>query len=175
MKLEIAALRRAYTLGTIEDSPLVYRVPRFRCLKVVSKRTTGARDSWNGQNTANCWKLWPIRLRPFRSCIPSRHACRRVAELHRAWVGLAEGVIYVNGRTTKNKRSNTVPIYGEMRSWLESQLTRRQTLAPKNKQWFAWEDGSPTSRISRLLGESLLPLVCPNFCFTICVLARGET
>ena len=64
-------------------------------------------------------------------------------KLHRDWVDLAEGVIYVNGRTTKNKRPKTVPVYGEMRSWLEMQLTRCQTIAPKDKHLFVWEDGSP--------------------------------
>ncbi len=34
-------------------------------------------------------------------------------------------------------------IKGEMRSWLEMQLTRCQSVAPKDKHLFVWEDGSP--------------------------------
>ena len=53
-------------------------------------------------------------------------------KLHRDWVHLAEGVIYMKGRTTKNKRPKTVPIYGDMNAWLEMQLAQCAAVAPKD-------------------------------------------
>ncbi len=137
---EIAALRRAYNLGLIEDPPLVYRVPSILALKEDNVREGFL--EWSEYR--RLLEALPDPVKPV--FVLGYHLGMRTGELlklHRDWVDLTEGVIFVNGRTTKNKRPKTVPIYGEMRSWLEMQLTRCHTIAPKDKHLFVWEDGSP--------------------------------
>ncbi len=51
--------------------------------------------------------------------------------LKRTWVDLEEGLIYVNGRVTKNRNPKTAPIYGDMKLWLEMLLSRDQIESPK--------------------------------------------
>ena len=63
--------------------------------------------------------------------------------LKRDWVDLAEGLIYVNGRVTKNRKAKTAPIYGDMAGWLEMVLTGCRPLSPNAKHLFIWEDGRP--------------------------------
>lgn len=61
--------------------------------------------------------------------------------LKRDWVDLAEGLIYVNGRVTKNRKAKTAPIYGDMAGWLEMLLARCKLQSPNGKYLFIWEDG----------------------------------
>jgi len=63
--------------------------------------------------------------------------------LKRDWVDLEEGLIYINGRVTKNRKGKTAPIYGEMAAWLEMLLTRGKLRSPNSKHLFVWEDGRP--------------------------------
>jgi len=51
--------------------------------------------------------------------------------LKRSWVELEEGLIYVNGRVTKNGEPKTAPIYGDMRASLEDALRRGREESPK--------------------------------------------
>jgi hypothetical protein len=46
-------------------------------------------------------------------------------------VDLGEGLIYVNGRVTKNKHPKTAPIYGDMKPWLDMLLSRGAVESPK--------------------------------------------
>lgn len=62
------------------------------------------------------------------------HLGMRTGELlaiKRSWVDLAEGLIYVNGRVTKNRNPKTAPIHGDMRPWLEMLLSRGAVGSPK--------------------------------------------
>jgi integrase len=63
--------------------------------------------------------------------------------LKRDWVDLAEGLIYVNGRVTKNRKAKTAPIYGDMAAWLEMLLDRCKLQSLNGKYLFIWEDGRP--------------------------------
>ena len=63
--------------------------------------------------------------------------------LKRDWVDFTEGLIHVNGRVTKNRKSKTAPIYGEMAAWLEMLLARGKSQSPNGKYLFIWEDGTP--------------------------------
>src|SRR6185437_10273697 len=63
--------------------------------------------------------------------------------LKRDWIDLAEGLIYVNGRVTKNRKAKTAPIYGEMAAWLEMLLARCKLQAPNSRHLFIWGDGTP--------------------------------
>ncbi len=51
--------------------------------------------------------------------------------IKRSWVDLQEGLIYVNGRVTKNRDPKTAPIYGDMAAWLEMLLSRGRIESPK--------------------------------------------
>ena len=137
---EIAALRRAYNLGAVEDPPLVYRVPRILSLKEDNVRE-GFLEAAQYREILDAL---PDAIKPV--FVLGYHLGMRKGELlklHRDWVDLAGGVIYVKGRTTKNKRPKTVPIYGPMKAWLQMQLAQCAAVAPKEKRLFVWEDGSP--------------------------------
>lgn len=56
---------------------------------------------------------------------------------------LSEGLTYVNGRVTKNRKAKTAPIYGDMAAWLEMLLTRCKLQSPNGKHLFIWENGTP--------------------------------
>jgi len=137
---ELASLRRAYNLGSLEDPPLVYRVPR-----ILSLKEDNVRDGFlEGSQYRQILEALPDPLKPV--FVLGYHLGMRKGELlklHRDWVDLPEGVIHVKGRTTKNKRPKTVPIYGDMKAWLEMQLAQCAAVAPKEKRLFVWEDGSP--------------------------------
>jgi len=137
---ELAILRRAYNLGTLEEPPLVYRVPRIPKL-----REDNVREGF----------LEPEQYRTILDglhdpvkpiLVLGYHLGMRTGELlalKRDWVDLAEGLIYVNGRVTKNRKAKTAPIYGEMAGWLELLLARCKVHSPNGKHLFVWEDGRP--------------------------------
>ena len=56
----------------------------------------------------------------------------RQMRLKRKWVDLSEGLIYVNGRVTKNGEPKTAPIYGEMQPWLECLLRTGELESPSS-------------------------------------------
>jgi integrase len=137
---ELAWLRRAFNLGALEDPPLVTRVPRIVALKEDNARE-GFLEEPKYRELLNALEdsVKPVFVMLY-------HLGMRTGELlkvKRDWVDLVEGVIYVNGRVTKNKKPKTVPIFGDMGSWLEMQLARCQALSPKAKELFVWEDGKP--------------------------------
>jgi integrase len=73
------------------------------------------------------------------------HLGRRTGELlalKRSWVDLTEGLIYVQGRVTKNRTPQTAPIYGDMGPWLEMTLSRGQAESPKC-MWLFSRAGKP--------------------------------
>lgn len=136
---ELAILRRAYKLGTAEDPPLVLRVPRIPKLKEDNVRE-GFLETPQYRLILD---VLPDPVKPV--FVVGFHLGMRTGELlklKRDWVDLAEGLIYVNGRVTKNRKPKTAPIYGDMRAWLDMLITRGGLVAPKNKALFVWEDGS---------------------------------
>jgi integrase len=137
---ELAWLRRAFNLGTLEDPPLVVRVPRIVALKEDNVREGFLEEpQYRELLTALEEPVKPI-------LVVAYHLGMRTGEmlkLKRQWVDLAEGLIYVQGRVTKNKSPKTVPIFGGMGPWLEMQLARCEALAPKTKDLFIWQDGTP--------------------------------
>jgi len=137
---ELAIVRRAYNLGALEDPPLVYRVPRIPKLKEDNVR--------EGYLEAPQYRMildgLPESLKPV--LVLAYHLGMRTGELlalKRDWVDLAEGLIYVDGRVTKNRKPKTAPIYGDMAVWLEMLLTRCKLQAPNSRHLFIWEDGRP--------------------------------
>lgn len=137
---ELAIVRRAYNLGALEDPPLVYRVPRIPKLKEDNVR--------EGFLEAPQYRMILDGL--VESVKPvfvlGYHLGMRTGELLKLkldWVDLAEGLIYVNGRVTKNRKAKTAPIYGDMAGWLEMLLARCKAHSPNGKYLFIWDDGRP--------------------------------
>lgn len=125
---ELALLRRAFRLGYEHDPQLVFRVPVIKALK-----EDNVREGF----------LEPERYRAILDALSDRikpvfviayHLGMRTGELlslKRTWVDFEEGLIYVNGRVTKNHNPKTAPIYGDMKPWLEMLLSRGQVESPK--------------------------------------------
>ena len=137
---ELSILRRAYNLGALEDPPLVYSVPRIPRLKEDNVRE-GFLENHQYRTILN---LLPDALKPL--FVVAYHLGMRKGELlslRRDWVDLQEGLIFVNGRVTKNGKPKTAPIYGEMSAWLDMSMTRCSVISPKGKFLFIWDDGNP--------------------------------
>lgn len=138
---ELALLRRAYKLGSLEDPPLVHRVPRIPKLKEENVREGFLEaDKYREILTALPDPVKPVFVLAY-------HLGMRTGELlalRREWVSLEEGLIYVQGRVTKNKTPKLAPIYGDMRPWLEMTLSRTSSSKKSGQQaLFTWEDGRP--------------------------------
>jgi integrase len=131
---ELSLLRRAFNLGTYEDPPLVLRAPRIPKLAESNARQ-GFLEPEQYQSILESPRepLKPV-------FVVAYHLGMRKGELlklRRDWVDLDEGLIFVEGRVTKNRKPKTAPIYGDMRPWLEKQLAR------PGKYLFTWEEGKP--------------------------------
>jgi integrase len=137
---ELAIVRRAYNLGALEDPPLVYRVPRIPKLK-----EDNVREGF--LEPPQYRMILDGLVEPVKPVfVLGYHLGMRTGELlalKRDWVDLAEGLIYVNGRVTKNRKAKTAPIYGDMAAWLEMLLARCKVQSPNGKYLFIWEDGRP--------------------------------
>lgn len=137
---ELSILRRAYNRGALEDPPLVYRVPRVPKLKECNVREGFVEN----HQYRMMLSLLPAPLQPV--FVVAYHLGMRKGELlkiRRDWVDLEAGLIFVNGRVIKNGKPKTVPIYGDMRPWLNTALTSCRSKSPKSKYLFVWEDGKP--------------------------------
>jgi len=137
---ELSLLRRAFNLGTYEDPPLVSRAPRIPKLKEDNVREGFLEpDQYRAILDALREPVKPI-------FVVAYHLGMRTGELlklRRDWIDLDEGLIFVNGRVTKNRKPKVAPIYGDMRGWLEMLLARCRVVAPTSKHLFIWEDGKP--------------------------------
>lgn len=125
---ELSLLRRAFRLGFEHDPPLVFRVPVIKALKEDNVRE-GFLEPQNYQRLLDALSL---EIKPI--FVVAYHLGMRTGELlalKRKCVDLSEGLIYVNGRVTKNGEPKTAPIYGEMQSWLESLLRTGELESPR--------------------------------------------
>src|SRR3954452_16098084 len=131
---ELSLVRRAFNLGTYEDPPLVLRAPRIPKLAETNVR----QGFLEPEQYRSILEGLPEHIKPV--FVVAYHLGMRKGELlklRRDWVDLDEGLIYVEGRVTKNRKPKTAPIYGDMREWLE------KLLAKPGKYLFTWEDGKP--------------------------------
>jgi integrase len=134
---ELALVRRAYNLGTLEDPPLVHRVPRIPKLKEDNVRE----GFLEAEKYRRIFHALPDPVKPvFVLAYPLGMRTGELLALKRDWVSLDEDLIYVQGRATKNKKPKLAPIYGEMRAWLEMVLSKS---VPKHGYLFTREDGRP--------------------------------
>ncbi|HJY08054.1 MAG TPA: site-specific integrase [Bryobacteraceae bacterium] len=136
---ELALLRRAFRLGHEHDPQLVFRLPVIKALPEDNVR--------EGFLEADRYRLildaLTDEIKPV--FVVAYHLGMRTGELlkiKRSWVDLDEGLIYVNGRVTKNKNPKVAPIYGDMRPWLEMLLSRGAVESPKCI-WLFSRNGKP--------------------------------
>ncbi len=136
---ELALLRRAFRLGHEHDPQLVRRIPVIKPLREDNVRE-GFLDADKYQLILDALSedIKPI-------FVVAYHLGMRTGELlalKRSWVDLSEGLIFVNGRVTKNNSAKTVPIYGEMKPWLEKTLADGEQNSPRCP-WLFSNDGKP--------------------------------
>ena len=136
---ELALLRRAFRLGHQHDPQLVRRVPVIKPPREDNVRE-GFLDADKYQLILDALSedIKPI-------FVVAYHLGMRTGELlalKRSWVDLSEGLIFVNGRVTKNNSAKTVPIYGEMKPWLEKTLADGERNSPRCP-WLFSNDGKP--------------------------------
>ncbi len=136
---ELALLRRSFRLGYEHDPQLVFRLPVIKMLPEDNIREGFLEaDKYRLILAALTDEIKPV-------FVVAYHLGMRTGELlalKRSWVDLDEGLIYVNGRVTKNRNPKTAPIYGDMKPWLEMLLSRGQCESPKCV-WLFSRDGKP--------------------------------
>ena len=161
---ELAILRRAFRLGYEHDPQLVFRVPVIKALKENNVREGFLEaDKYHVLLEALSEHVKPV-------FVVAYHLGMRTGELlalKRSWVDLEEGLIYVNGRVTKNGDPKTAPIYGDMGHWLEKILKEGRKQSPKCVWLFSrngkpirsfkgdWEQACAVSSVPELLFHDL--------------------
>lgn len=125
---ELALLRRSFRLGYEHDPQLVFRFPVIKALPEDNVREGFLEvEKYRLILDALTEEIKPV-------FVVAYHLGMRTGELlaiKRSWVDLQEGLIYVNGRVTKNRDPKTAPIYGDMGPWLEMLLSRGRIESPK--------------------------------------------
>lgn len=96
-------------------------------------------------------------------------------KLRRDWIDLNEGLIFVNGRVTKNRKPKVAPIYGDMTGWLEMLLARCKVVAPTSKHLFIWGDGKPIRDFRSPWEEACVAVGLPGLLFMISAGQRFAT
>ncbi len=124
---ELSLVRRGFTLAAEHEPPLVGKVPRIPKLDEDNVREGFLED--------------PQYLK-LREALPQHLKCLLVCgyylglrlgafrRLKWSQVDLAAGEIRIAKRQAKSKKPHTVPIYGEMKSWLEMQFAEHEQLRP---------------------------------------------
>jgi integrase len=133
---ELAILRRAFKLGYKHDPQLVYRLPVIEALKESNVR--------EGFLETDCYRrildALGDEIKPV--FVVAYHLGMRMGELlslKRDWIDLRQGMIYVQGQVTKNRKPKTAPIYGDMAAWLEMTISRGNVQSPKCPWLFSRE------------------------------------
>src|ERR1017187_2155323 len=113
---ELAIVRRGFRLGAQEDPPLVQRQPAIPMLE-----EDNVRQGFLEQDQyERLLEELPASLKALFVC--GYHTGARKNELRRIrWeqVDSEAGLIRLSAGQTKGKKARTLPIYGEMRRWLE--------------------------------------------------------
>jgi integrase len=132
---ELAIVRRAFSLGMRADPPLVARKPWIRRLDEDNAREGFLEDE---QYRAILREL-PQHLQAL--LVVGYHIGVRLGTLRKLeWdqVDLQAGEIRLFKKQVKQKKSHTVPIYGDMRAWLDMQLTDHALNWPDCPYVFHW-------------------------------------
>ena len=158
---ELAILRRAFRLGYEHDPQLVYRLPVIKALPENNLREGFLEaDKYRMILDALTDEIKPV-------FVVAYHLGMRTGELlalKRSWVDLDEGLIYVNGRVTKNRSPKTAPIYGDMKPWLDMLLSRGQIESP-TCVWLFSRDGKPVRDFKADWAQACEKAGVPNLLF----------
>ncbi len=134
---ELAIVRRAFSLGMRTDPPLVSRKPWIRRLDEDNVREGFIEDN---QYRALLKEL-PGHLQAL--FVIGYHVGVRLGTLRKLeWdqIDLKAGEIRLRKKQVKQKKAHTAPIYGDMRPWLEMQLSDREQNWPDCPYVFHWHD-----------------------------------
>lgn len=129
---ELSIVRRGFSLGLQHDPPLVLRVPHIPKLEEDNVRQGFLeRDQYEALRAA-----LPERLRCL--FVIGYHLGLRKSTLRAlTWeqVDFLAGNIRVVKRQVKQSKAQTVPIYGEMKAWLDMAFAARTPACPFVFQW----------------------------------------
>jgi integrase len=120
---ELSIVRTALAIGAHDDPPVVLRVPYIRKLAEHNTREGFLRPA----EYEVLRNELPEYLRPL--FVVAYHTGARLGELLALkWpqVDFEAAQINVSARTTKNREAHTLPIYGEMRTWLDIAAAERE-------------------------------------------------
>ena len=134
---ELAIVRRGFALGAREEPPMVRKVPYIAKLEEDNARQGFIEQ---GQYEALLAAL-PQHLKCL--LVIGYHCGNRLGELRKLqWsqVDMEAGEIRIEKRQAKGKKPRTLPIYGEMKEWLE-----RQREFSKGDRVFTWKQ--PSKRV----------------------------
>jgi integrase len=161
---ELSIIRRGFTLGVQADPQLVAKAPH------IPKLT---------EDNVRQGFLEPDRYQTLLAALPDRLKCLLVVGYHTGlrlgtlrsitWsqVDLAAGTIRIEARQTKQAQAQTVPIYGDMRPWLEMQKADRDANWPEcpwvfhhrnrqiGKHVKGWDEACDAAGIPRVLRHDL--------------------
>jgi integrase len=125
---ELAIVRRGFKLGAQQDPPLVHRQPAIPVLA-----EDNVRQGFLEQDEyERLLEELPTTLKALYVC--GYHTGARKNELRRTtWeqVDFSGSVIRLPASQTKTKKARTLPIYGDMRRWLE----RQRATCPPGSVW----------------------------------------
>src|ERR1017187_6818465 len=125
---ELAIVRRGFRLGAQEAPPLVQRRPAISMLE-----EDNVRQGFLEQDQyERLLEELPASLKALFVC--GYHTGARKNELRRIWwaqVDSEAGLIRLSAGQTKGKKPRTLPIYGDMRRWLE----RQRESCPASSTW----------------------------------------
>lgn len=119
---ELAIVRHGFTLAVREDPPLVRRAPHILKLEEDNARQGFIEEA----EYLDLRAALPDHLKC--ALVVGYHCGNRLGELRKLripQVDLAAGKIRIERRQAKGKEPRTLPIYGDMREWLEWQIARR--------------------------------------------------
>jgi integrase len=125
---ELSVVRRGFKLGYEAEPKLVHLLPVIHQLPEDNARQGFLEPDQYETLLAEL----PPSLKALFVC--GYHVGARKNELRRiewGWVDFSAGLIRLPGSVTKNKKPRTLPIYGDMRRWLE----RQRETCPEDCVW----------------------------------------
>ncbi len=127
---ELAIVRRGFKLGYETEPKLVHQIPTIHQLPEDNVR----QGFLEPDQYEKLLEELPLSLKALFVCGGWSHVGARKNELRRIrweWVDLNAGLIRLPGSVTKNKKPRSIPIYGDMRRWIE----RQRETCPEGCAW----------------------------------------
>jgi len=158
---ELAILRRAYKLGASADPPKVLRVPRILKLEEDNVRT----GFLEHDQYVRLRDELPTHVQ-LLFVVGYHTGIRRGELLNIRWaqVDLEANEIKLSSSATKNKKPRTVPIYGEMKAWLELEKQKRDQLQ-SSCQWVFSKGGRRLGDFRKVWANACQKVDLPDLLF----------